>query len=270
MYAVFRDSAANEQFLRTGYFTQPLLDASEVAMLQDGWDTLPDKPTAPFAFGFFSNNVASKRQAHELVCDLVGARTAPLLNNYAPLYGQYVLKRSMAESGFTVHQDWSFADERRFVTLNVWIPLVDVNEENGALFVLPGSQSNRTVRGPGIPSPCDDILDLPFDGFRCIELRAGEAIVFDSALLHRSPPNLSACDRVAVSLISIPASAEAAVNCSTCGEPTEFVDVRHINSSFFLEKGLDPTTFPKVGAAPYVPTRLSATSLVASSVGHLD
>ena len=35
------------------------------------------------------------------------------------------------------HQDWSIVDEESFRSYNVWIPLVNVDENNGAIQVLP-------------------------------------------------------------------------------------------------------------------------------------
>jgi ectoine hydroxylase-related dioxygenase (phytanoyl-CoA dioxygenase family) len=40
--------------------------------------------------------------------------------------------KSKGENGsLHPHQDWNIVDEREFNSYNIWLPLVDVNAENG-------------------------------------------------------------------------------------------------------------------------------------------
>jgi ectoine hydroxylase-related dioxygenase (phytanoyl-CoA dioxygenase family) len=58
----------------------------------------------------------------------------------------YVVKEPNPLSVVPVHQDWSFVDdEGEYCSTTCWIPLMDVNEENGALGIVTGSNNYYDV-----------------------------------------------------------------------------------------------------------------------------
>ncbi|CAM9169412.1 unnamed protein product, partial [Phaeothamnion confervicola] len=65
--------------------------------------------------------------------------------------------------------------------VSVWLALDDATEDNGCLWMLPAplhpSTSEAAAAGPGEAPLC------------CLEVRAGDAVVFHSELWHRSGPN---------------------------------------------------------------------------------
>jgi hypothetical protein len=91
--------------------------------------------------------------------------------------------------------------------VTLWVPLVDVDEDNGCLLLAPGSQ-----RLGALPVRVRDALNerrnaneaLEIDGLEAILARhdavsvpaaAGDALVFHTFLLHRSQPNRAAATR---------------------------------------------------------------------------
>jgi len=110
---------------------------------------------------------------------------------------QFVTKRadSAQRTDIPWHQDSGYGELRPPRDLTVWIALDDCGEENGCLWVLPGSQDKglqphriingllgADVEGEGVPLP----------------RKAGDAVVFNSLLMHRSSPNETDKRRVAM------------------------------------------------------------------------
>lgn len=100
-----------------------------------------------------------------------------------------------------VHQDMSLVDESIFMGVNVWSPLCDTNEKNGALFLIP--KSHRifpTYRNATITNIYDKHYAVIKRYMQPVYMKAGEAILFDNSILHYSPPNLSNEVRIATNI----------------------------------------------------------------------
>ena len=80
------------------------------------------------------------------------------------------------------HQDWS-SMESSMNSLVVWVPLVDVNEENGTLIVWPGSHK----LGP-LPFTSDEgFASVQIDGDTIRpNVEIGDIVIFSTLLVHAS------------------------------------------------------------------------------------
>jgi ectoine hydroxylase-related dioxygenase (phytanoyl-CoA dioxygenase family) len=86
----------------------------------------------------------------------------------------------------------SLVDESRYTGINIWVPLIDLTVQNGALFVLPGSHRIfPTYRGSSIPEFFAPVMDNMIDYLQPVLIKAGEAVFFDQSIIHFSPPNYS-------------------------------------------------------------------------------
>jgi len=112
-----------------------------------------------------------------------------LLGDEVRLYwDQSVYKKTAQMREFPWHQDngYTFIEPQQYLTF--WLPLVDVDEENGCPWIAPGLHRQGTL----------DHWTTPI-GFKCLEdvpdavpvpAKAGDAIVFSSLSPHRTGPNL--------------------------------------------------------------------------------
>lgn len=87
------------------------------------------------------------------------------------------------------HQDWR-SIQGSLNSVVVWIPLVDVPYELGPLEVIPGSHlrglcSDKIEDNFGVCSNVDN------DEFISIPIKAGDALIFSTFLIHRSGNNIS-------------------------------------------------------------------------------
>ncbi len=105
---------------------------------------------------------------------------------------QFVVKGTDKKGAeFTWHQDSGYVDHIHKPYVNAWIPLDDVNEENGTVALLPYSLAGTK----------DKILHKPVEGTRDREgyfgtekgvsanCPAGSIVIFSSTVFHRSGAN---------------------------------------------------------------------------------
>ena len=81
----------------------------------------------------------------------------------------------------------------------IWIPLLDVGENNGTLTVVPGSHKVRgAFFGGSMGGYHYEIKDWLHQFEVPLHMRAGQAVVFDNNLLHNSTANKTDTDRICV------------------------------------------------------------------------
>lgn len=162
------------------------------------------------------DDLAARRQVHRAVKGVVGARLHGILSDHRMVSGSFVVKQP-GGGELAWHADHALTDERRYRSLSAWCPLVDLDEGNGALTVLVGShQSVPPVRGGHevqcavFPSSRETLERCRRAGSteeRELRIRAGQAVIYDHRLAHRSPANASGRARVAVNVAAVPAGA---------------------------------------------------------------
>jgi hypothetical protein len=103
------------------------------------------------------------------------------------------------KSEFDIHQDWSITDETKYKAYNFWIALHDSDEHNGTLYFLPGSHEKfRVIRGSGIHGMFDQVGPSLLKLMKPVAVKKGHAVLFDAAVVHYSPPNLSKHPRISI------------------------------------------------------------------------
>lgn len=119
-------------------------------------------------------------------------------------------KRQGADGVLPLHHDPTFVPEEGHRSVTLWIALddIDARTDNGPLHVLPGSHLvAEDLRGTRIePGYVSGIQEL-WSRTLSVGVRAGDAVVWDSRLLHGSSPNRSGCPRRAVVAVAIPGDA---------------------------------------------------------------
>ena len=187
---VLRDPAAQEAFRRDGYVVVPLLPPEVVARARAEVEALVPPDPGPF-FSLYRNDTPElRRRLDASVRHLAEPHVDAVLRDHRTYIGSALVKAPGPDTLLDAHQDWSFVDEQRHVSGAVWIPLQDVDQTNGGLTVVPGSHRlDVPYRGtPAMPSVDPDLaaeLAVPLD------VPAGHAVVYHSALVHGSAANTS-------------------------------------------------------------------------------
>lgn len=203
--AILKDARLQQELEKNGYVKLALPQAAVVARLREinsRYEALHD-PNGRYHHTTYhaENPDMSAKVDRELKEAMI-----PSLKNIFSDTGFFVANLMYKEAGenSTVppHQDWNYVDEHYCDSLNLWIPLQDVDENNGCLTFLPASHRIcYTLRtAPTFPGLFDKVMPLAENAMVPVAVRAGEAILFFHATLHGSVPNRSAFRRANVVL----------------------------------------------------------------------
>lgn len=128
-----------------------------------------------------------------------------LLPGHSPFLAAIITKSPESNSVVSFHQDWTYTDERSHRAVLVWIPLVDTSAANGGLRAIPGSHRWTSGLRPGGGTLPTEPHQGAFGAIASeLELEAGEALIYDPALVHGSGPNPSAHHRPALAVACAP------------------------------------------------------------------
>jgi phytanoyl-CoA dioxygenase PhyH len=191
---IFKDEQMQALFDKQGFVVVRFIDEPEVKQLNDLFDQLhPSLPQEGFVSGSYSADIEYKKKASDTIVAILSKHYERLFTNYQAFGAAFLFKMPGNNSELGVHQDWTIVDENKFVALNCWIPLTDIDETNGALHVVPGSHypSYNTVRAPTVPFFFSGNEDVVIGEAVPMYVKAGEAVILNQSVIHYSPPNRS-------------------------------------------------------------------------------
>ena len=207
---LFFDKKHGEEYRDFGYTVVPLLDSADIDKLSKLHEAL--KKTARLGKQFYtsiwSDNEDHRRKADESIKDILFPALKTHLKDIQPVFANLMVKATGENSSLLPHQDWSFVDETEYDSATVWVPLVDVTPENGNLQVVPLShlEFKNFVRPRFADAPFnrEEISKRLVD----ISMKAGEALILNSRLIHASPQNNGNSERIAASVVIAPVEAK--------------------------------------------------------------
>jgi hypothetical protein len=204
----FADVLAEEQFTRNGYTVMPMLDAEEIAALTKVYlDTVPKLPSDFYSTAFLPD-CPERRAMTDVMQQVLEPHIARVMPDYVIHSRGFIAKRGgPGQFALRLHQDYSFVDHAKHRAAHLWIPLVDVDESNGCLTVVPTTHRLVTHISAMIdnPSPWDPVRPiLDAECTIAVPMKAGDAAFFDQRLYHGSRPNTSPAIRIALAVALLP------------------------------------------------------------------
>lgn len=242
------DGELGARLARDGYTVVQVLDDAEletVRSIRERHGAAPGDPATGLFNDTWSTDLDYKRQVSGELADVLTAAMARQLPDHRALGFAHIVKWSGPGGSVVAHRDPTFLDEARFRSLMLWCPLSDVTDADGALWVVPGS--HRRASGLRVHQSPENVVEglAPVAGgpARLLELRAGEGIIYDHALVHVSGPNTGTGERVAVASPLIPRAAQAWYAVPVSDTDAQVVE---IDESFFLDHRLCDLDVPRV------------------------
>jgi hypothetical protein len=275
MTPLFKDPAAQHEFDSKGYVVIPFLSRSEVAELAAFYSSLQFESAVPRLSSVITERPMLARQIRQefnrIAADAIDRHFA----SCDLILGNFLVKRPNPEGVTPPHQDWTMVDEARVSAGVAWVAVADVDLENGAMGVLPGSRSLFSdVRcAPSafayrlLPYAAYAMDLFPYLDFRVLE--AGEALVFGAGGVHGSLPNKTQSPRVAATFSLAPRGTQFSLpyllphTDLSKFESFEFgVDdfVEYDNSRLtdLYERGTRPSDLKSLGVFDFRPKRIGA------------
>lgn len=210
MESIFIDKKHQIEFERDGYlkFENAYLDDNDINELKIFFKNSGIMQSNPIGFNVsleHANKILVK-QMMEKIHSIVLPKINKLFKNYQAFIATYLGKESNKQGIVLPHQDWTFVeDESINYSFSCWIPLVDVNLQNGCMGFIKGTQNIfkgiRASPASKIVSPLSTHLFslLPF--LNLIEMKAGELLIFNNKVFHASLPNLMNEYRDAIAIV---------------------------------------------------------------------
>jgi ectoine hydroxylase-related dioxygenase (phytanoyl-CoA dioxygenase family) len=131
----------------------------------------------------------------------LGAVVQLLGPNVCLTHQQFVTKlpeQGDSSSEISFHQDDGYGRLEPPLDLTLWVALVDTDERNGGLWIVPGSQ-RRGLLEHGAAAVNPALREAPLSGRAVsVPLRAGEGVAFSGLTLHGSGPNRTEAVRPAL------------------------------------------------------------------------
>lgn len=118
-----------------------------------------------------------------------------------PTGGTFCTLKPKHEITFKPHQDPAYVDETKTYSAVGWFPLTDVDENNGCLYVIPGTHIwNNFKRSISMDWAFEKYSNLLSKHMIPIPAEFGDLIMFDGSLIHASKKNLTDNTRLAVNV----------------------------------------------------------------------
>ena len=149
-------------------------------------------PSSNFYYSLLENSFEQNKRLQSIFKEILSDFYETYFSDYRTLTESFLFKPENTNEELLLHQDWCYTDEKNHIAYNIWIPLQDVTQTNGAMFFLPGSHLwFNNLRSGSLLTGRISTLDLPNHQIQSVTLKKGQAIIFHPAIFHGSYPNFS-------------------------------------------------------------------------------
>ncbi len=203
----FLDKNIAHEYVKNGYvIVKNVISQEIISEILLAYHQIQKHPDFYESAGFISSPVYGKKLQQEVTLQL-NACVPNIIDKVFDLnqcrynfFNILVLKFPNPVNNLVPHQDIPIVDEQTGTGSFLWIPTTDMFEESGALQVLPGSHLwSAWQRTHNIQiSPLHQNRHILDSYMKPLYISKGDMIIFDSALVHGSAPNMGNQPRIAM------------------------------------------------------------------------
>lgn len=233
-YKILKDEAKNEHLINKGFVVLEMLNEDDIQFFKDLYTKW--HPTSPKEFykSYFSDNLAYKTEVEDAIMRICMPKIEQYFTDCNAFGAMFVIKPQGDGGHIPPHQDWSFVDEKKHWSLNMWIPLQDVTERNGTMRFLTGSQFFfDTIRGANTPEPYNGLEEIINQNLEDVPLKAGEAVFFYHGIVHCSHYNEKMDERICLGLSLT--QKEAPIYFHFLKDGDTYAEKFNVQPAFFME-----------------------------------
>ena len=206
---LLQDIQLDKRLAEDGYVVIPFLTAEETDTLVDFYyQNHSGEQEGIYATAHVAD-VDFRMRMNDFIKQIFARAIDHNFINHTALGGSFIAKGKGAKGTLEPHQDWNIVDETKFRSFNIWVPLVDLSDNNGVIKILPKSHSwLTTFRSANISSAFSTCNNLLWKEMQPLYMKKGEALIYDHRLLHASGENKTAEIRLAAVYGIIPDESE--------------------------------------------------------------
>jgi hypothetical protein len=232
----------NNDIQKNGYtIIKNVVSKAQLQFLEDTYHQLTKFPEYTIEEKFQNSGRFRSPEIRNFVMDNIGKFSKEFLPSVfdKDIYdenttGAFQIKPPSKVSELNPHQDAPVIDETKENGLFVWIPLCDITENNGAVLVLPGSHLwQNHQRSLNVSWVFEKHTKLLWKYMQPIYINRGDILVWDTALIHASLPNLSNQTRVAITTTLLPKSFKMVEYFKDAQTPIDEVEKYQVEKSFW-------------------------------------
>ena len=187
---ILKDTQLDKQLAELGYVVIPFLDTDEVSSLVNFYYDHHGREQDGMYATAHVQDITFRMKMNDFIKKIFVRAIEQTFINHTALGGSFISKGKGAKGTLHPHQDWNIVDEEHFRSFNIWVPLVDLHDNNGAIKILPRSHAwLTTYRSANISSAYSGVNDLLWQKMETLYMKKGEALIYDHRLIHASGEN---------------------------------------------------------------------------------
>jgi len=249
MTDIFKSADHQSHFNQFGYVVIDAGMETEADEMADFTKPYLSGLSSEFYYSLIANDFGGNKQISDKIHSILELFYNRYLIDYKTLNESFLSKPAHTTNELLLHQDWNYTHEDKFASLTLWMPLCDVDENNGAVFLLPGSHKwFNNLRSCNLPTARISSKDLSPIEMQTALMKKGQILIFHPAIFHGSFPNNSPRHRTVVTSVILPKNADYVYFQATKeGNPKE-VKTYTLDDDAFLRElktiavGADPST----------------------------
>lgn len=239
---LFINQEINNNLKLFGYCVVDINNINSIDKLFSDTETILKKaknlPNHFFNFGQI-NDFGLRNASFKSIEETLIPILQPLIykQNATMMAGTHLVKPAGEDTYFLPHQDNNMIDERKHRSYSFWIPLQDINEENGGFYVFPKSHLLGNVfRATSIPWKFKNVVPSIIEKSIPLYPKKGQAIIFDASLIHFTKSNLSQKTRIAINVLVMPIGVEIIKCINKKIRIFKDVDIYKVDMNYYLNE----------------------------------
>ncbi len=260
MRKIFLDEQEEKEITQKGFLIKPLLSKEDVNKCLDIFRE-SDKNINDEKYNTLEvDDYESRLKVHNEIKSVYKDQITKQLNGYRHLGYNFAAKKAYSKEHFPMHVDNNHCSREMYRGLNVWIPLVDVNKNNGGLYIVPKTHNlPYTLNGIGMPFHFKRYKRYFLHKAHFVEMKAGDALMFDDRVVHGSLSNNTDEDRIAIITALIPEDAQFLLYMNYKGLQSNEMELFKANEDIFhrLKIGERPEGQESLGFFKFYTPKLS-------------
>lgn len=254
MKPIIKDPQLDALLLSEGYIVVPFLTEAEVETLKKVYYQHHAQALDGMAATAHLPDLDMRMKMNDAVKEVFRRAIDENMINANPLGGSFIAKGKGQRGTLSPHQDWNIVDEDLYRSFNIWVPLVDLTADNGAICIMPRSHTwIPSYRSANIHSLYNQVEQQLWQDMTPLYMRAGEALIYDHRLIHASGENHTDEIRLAAVYGVIPVGAPMYYYHQ---RDEQTIEVYASNKEFFLYENIfeGPRTLQKISEVHYTYT----------------